>query len=325
MNRRRTVLFTLAAAAAMLAAPGAWAQDGYPSRSITIICPYPAGGVVDIISRIVAEKMGANMKATFIVENKSGAGGTIGAATAARAAPDGYTLLMGGSATHVFAPSLYKSLAYDPMKSFVPIGQVSASPLVIVIGSKTPASTVPELVDLLKKSGEQANYASNASGTFPHLAGELFRQANQLRTTHIPYNGGPAAVTALLQGDVTMSINHIAVVQGMVKSGKLKAIATTGRERADAFPNLPTLRELGMNIEANTWFGLFAPAGTPRPIVERLSAELANALKDDAVRARLAQSGEEARFIAPAAFAPYVEGEIAKWGKVIREAKIAID
>ena len=325
MTRRRTALLFLAAAATLLAAPGASAQDGYPSKPITIVCPYPAGGVVDIISRIVAEKMGASMKATFIVENKAGAGGTIGAALVSKAAPDGYTLLMGGSATHVFAPSLYKSLAYDPLKGFVPIGQVSASPLVIVIGSKTPASTVPELVDVLKKSGDKANYASNASGTFPHLAGELFRQANQLQTTHVPYNGGPAAVTALLQGDVTLSINHIAVVQGMVKAGKLKAIATTGSQRADAFPNLPTLREAGMNIEASAWFGLFAPAGTPRAIVERLSAELAAALKDEAVRARLAQSGEEARFVAPAAFTPYLESEIARWGKVIREAKIAID
>jgi len=323
MNRRSVLRSALLVP--LFAGVGAWAQETYPARPVTIICPFPAGGVVDIIARIVADKMGAGMKATFVVENKTGAGGTIGATAAARAAPDGYTLFMGGSATNVFAPSLYRNLAYDPVKSFAPIGQISASPLVVVIGSKTPASTVPELVALLKREGDKANYASNGPGTFPHLAAELFKQANGLATTHIPYNGGPAAVTALIQGDVTMSINHIAVIQGMVKSGKLKAIATTGRERADAFPSLPTLTELGMNIEANTWFGLFAPAGTPRPIIERLGSELATALKDEAVRARLAQSGEETRFNPPATFAPYIEGEVAKWGKVIRESKISID
>ena len=325
MNSRRAVLRALAGVATLIAAVPAWSQDAYPSRPVTIICPFPAGGVVDIISRIVAEKMGASMKATFVVENRTGAGGTIGATAAARAAPDGYTLLMGGSAVNVFAGSLYRNLAYDPVKSFTPIGQISSSPLVVVIGSKTPAATVPELVALLKKQGDNANFASNGPGTFPQISAELFKQANGLATTHIPYNGGPAAMTALLQGDVTMSVNHIAVVQGMVKSGKLKAIATTGAQRAEAFPDLPTLKELGMNIEATTWFGLFAPAGTPKPIIDRLSAELATVLKDDAVRARLAQSGEETRYSPPATFAPYVEGEIAKWSKVIREAKIAID
>jgi tripartite-type tricarboxylate transporter receptor subunit TctC len=321
---RRSALHTIALAT-LFAGPGAWAQEPYPTRPVTIICPFPPGGVVDIIARIVAEKMGAGMKATFVVEDKTGAGGTIGATAAARAAPDGYTLFMGGSATNVFAASLYKSLAYDPAKSFTPIGQISSSPLVVVVGSKTPAATVPELVALLKKEGEKANFASNGPGTFPQIAAELFKQANGLKTTHIPYNGGPAAVTALIQGDVTFSINHIAVVRGMVKSGKLKAIATTGSQRADAFADLPTLKELGMNLEAQTWFGLFAPAGTPKPIIDRLSAELANVLKDEAVRARLAQSGEEARFTPPATFTPYIESEIAKWSKVIREAKISID
>ena len=325
MNTRRALFRRMAVALAFLFAAPAWSQDSYPGKPVTIICPFLAGGVVYVISRIVAEKMGASMKATFVVENRTGAGGTIGAGAVARAAPDGYTLLMGGSATHVFAPSLYKNLTYHPMKSFTPIGQISASPLVIVVGSKTQASTLPELVDLLRKSGDKANYASNGPGTFPQISAELFKQANRLQTTHVPYNGGPAAVTALLQGDATMSINHIAVIQGMVKSGKLKAIATTGNERAEAFPNLPTLGELGLKLEANTWFGLFAPAGTPKPVIDRLSAELAAALKDEAVRARLAQSGEEVRFLPPERFGPYVESEIGKWGTVIRDAKIAID
>jgi len=325
MNTRRALIRRMAAALAFLSAAPAWPQDSYPGKPITIICPFPAGGVVDVISRIVAEKMGASMKTTVVVENRTGAGGTIGAGAVARAAPDGYTLLMGGSATHVFAPSLYKNLTYHPMKSFAPIGQISASPLVIVVGSKTQASTVPELVDLLKKSGDKANYASNGPGTFPQISAELFKQANGLQTTHVPYNGGPAAVTALLQGDATMSINHIAVIQGMVKAGKLKAIATTGNERAEAFPNLPTLGEQGMKLEANTWFGLFAPAGTPKPVIDRLSAELAAALTDEAVRARLAQSGEEGRILPPERFGPYVESEMGKWGKVIRDTKIAID
>lgn len=314
-------------ACALFAAVPAWAQDAaYPARPVTVIVPFPAGGVVDIVARIATEKMGQAMNATFVIENRPGAGGTIGASAVARAKPDGYTLLVGGSATHIFAPLLYRNLPYEPMKSFVPIGQISSSPLVVVVGSKTPAASVPELVSMLKTSGDKANYGSNGNGTFPHLAAELFKQAARLETTHVPYSGGPAAVTALVRGDVVMSINHIAVVQGMVKSGQLRAIATTGRERSAAFPDLPTLTEAGMkDLEANAWFGLFAPAGTPKQIVERLGAELAAALMNEGVRARFVMQGEESRFSPPQLFGPYLEGELAKWSNVIKDARISLD
>ena len=311
----------------MGAATATFAQEpGYPTKPITLVVPFPAGGVVDIIGRLVAESMAASLKSTVVVDNKPGAGGTVGAAAVARAKPDGYTVLLGGSATHVFGPSLYTNLTYDPIKGFAPIGQISSGPLVVVVGSKTHAQTVSELVTALKGSGDTANYGSNGNGTFPHLAGELFKQANQLRTVHVPYGGGPAVVTALISGDLVMSINHIPVVQGMVKSGKLKAIATTGTVRSSAFPDLPTLSEAGMKgFEANAWFGLFAPAGTPAPIVERLSAALAAALKDESVRTRLLAQGDEPSFKDPRAFGGYVDSELVRWTKVIKAAKVTID
>jgi tripartite-type tricarboxylate transporter receptor subunit TctC len=237
MNRRK-LLLTLAAATC--AAPAA-AQDRFPARPVTLVVPFPPGGVVDLVARAVGPKMAVALGVPVVIDNKAGAGGTIGAAFVAKARPDGYTLLLGGSATQVFGPALYKKLPYDAKKDFAPIGQISSGPLVLVTGAKVPAMDVPQLTKYLKAQGVRAFYGSNGNGTFPHLAAELFKQANQLPSAHIPYSGGAATITALVAGDITYSINHIPVVQGMVRSERLRALATTGRKRSVAFPNLPTL------------------------------------------------------------------------------------
>jgi tripartite-type tricarboxylate transporter receptor subunit TctC len=244
----------------------------------------------------------------------------------AKAKPDGYTILLGGSATQVFGPALYKNLQYDAKKDFLPVGQISSGPLVLVTGSKVPATDIAQLTKYLKDQGVRAFYGSNGNGTFPQLAAELFKQANHLPSAHIPYGGGPAALTALITGDIAFSINHIPVVQGMVKAGKVRALATTGKKRSVAFPDLPTLDEAGMKgFEANAWWGLFAPAGTPPDIVQRLNDALAVALKDPAVRKGLEAQGDEVAYSSSKDFSAYVDAETTKWGKVVKLADLRLD
>lgn len=323
---RRDLLIVSAASASACASVPAWAQEAFPSRAVSIVVPFPAGGVVDAVARLVVQKMSVVLGAPVVVENKAGAGGTIGAAYVARAKADGYTVLLGGSATQVFGPALYSKLQYDARKDFVPVGQISSGPLVLVTGSKVTATDVPQLTRYLKDKGVRGFYGSNGNGTFPHLAAELFKQANNLSSAHIPYSGGPAALTALIGGDLAYSINHIPVVQGMVKAGKLRALATTGKKRSVAFPTLPTLDEAGMKgFEANAWWGLFVPAGTPPEVVKKLNDALASALKDSVVRAGLEAQGDEVAYSTPKDFGAFVEAETAKWTTVVKVADLRLD
>lgn len=310
-------------AMAALAAP-AKAADEYPSKPVSIVVPYPAGGVVDIVGRLVADKLSASLGKRVIVENKPGAGGTIGAAAVARAAPDGYTLLLAGAATHVFAPLLYKTVPYDPIKQFAPISQLTAGPLVLAVNSTLPVQNMAEFLTYVRANGDRVNYASNGKGTFPHLAVELMKQAAGINPTHIPYNGGPPAIIALAAGDADFSINHIPNVLAQVKAGKIRPIATTGQVRSSSFPDLPTFDEAGFKgFETSAWFGLFAPPGTPQAIVDRLARESAEALKAKDLRDKLATQGDEPVGSTPSAFAGYIRGEIAKWTKVVRDAGIS--
>jgi tripartite-type tricarboxylate transporter receptor subunit TctC len=318
LHLMRAALLALA-----FAAGTAVAADEYPSKPVSIIVPYPAGGIVDIVGRLVAEKMSGPLGKRVIVENKPGAGGTIGAGQVSRAAPDGYTLLLAGAATHVFAPLLYKSVPYDPIKGFAPISQLTAGPLVLAVNASLPPQTMADFIAYVRANGDKVNYASNGKGTFPHLAVELMKQAANLNPTHVPYNGGPPAVLALVAGDTAFSINHIPNVQAQVKAGKLRALATTGLTRSSSFPDLPTFDQAGFKgFETSAWFGLFAPPGTPQAIVERLSREAIEALKTKDLRDKLALQGDEPVGSTPGAFANYIRGEIAKWTKVVRNAGI---
>lgn len=299
------------------------AQD-YPSRVIRMVVPYPPGGVVDITGRLLADQLSKQLGATVIVENKPGAGGTIGANAVARAAPDGYTILLSGAATHAFAPWMYKDLPYDPVKDFVPITQVTEGPLALTVNSASPVKDLPGMMAMLREKGDAINYSANGNGTYPHLSVELLKQKTGVKPVHISYSGGAQAITALLAGEVQFSQNHIPIVLPHVKSGRLRVVATTGESRSTTFPDVPTLKEAGFDVVASAWFGLFAPAGTPRPTVERLYAATAKAVEASDLREKLAAQGDEIVVEGPDKFLAYQKSELEKWKEVIAGAGIRV-
>lgn len=319
-NASRRLLRWLCVCALLL---GAGPAAAFPTKQVTLVVPFPPGGVVDVISRLVADRMGTTFGMRVLVENKPGAGGTIGAGAVAKAEPDGHTLLVGGAATHVFSPNLYPSLTYDPVKSFAPVGQLTTGPLVLVVPASSPANSMKEFEALVRSQGERLNYASNGAGTFPHLAAELYRRQLGAKYAHIPYAGGSQALVALVAGEVGFSINHIPIVLPMLKGGKIKAIATTGRQRSAAFPQLPTFEEAGVKgFEASAWFGLFAPAGTPQAAIEKLNASMVQALKTPELRDRLLSMGDDPVGGSPEALAALVQADLAKWPVIMREAGV---
>jgi tripartite-type tricarboxylate transporter receptor subunit TctC len=303
---------------------GAFAQD-YPNKVVRILVPYPPGGVVDLTGRLLAEELARTLPATVIVENKAGAGGTIGAEYVARAPADGYTILLSGAATHAFAPWVYKQLRYDPVKDFVAITQFSEGPLALCVNASSPVNTLAEFLAMVKSGGTSLNFSSNGNGTYPHLAVELLNQSLGVKPLHVPYAGGAQAITALLGNQVQFTLNHIPVVQGHVKAGRLKVLATTGNERSVAFPNVPTLKEAGLDVVASAWFGLFVPAGTPAAVVERIAKATAEAAKSPALREKLASQGDELKVQGPAQFHAFQASELAKWQRVITTTGLKLD
>jgi tripartite-type tricarboxylate transporter receptor subunit TctC len=304
-----------------LAGP-AQAQAWPGSDAVRLVVPFPPGGVVDIIGRVLAEQLAPALPGTVIVDNRAGAGGTIGAQHVSRASADGLTLLLGGAATHAFAPSIYKSLQYDPVKDFVPITQVSEGPLVLVVNAASDVKTLDDFMRKVAASGSSLNYASNGTGTYPHLAVELLKQSAGFKATHVPYKGGGQAMMALMANEVNFSLNHIPVVLGQIKSGRLRALATAGAERSPLFPDLPTLREAGHNVVASPWFGLFAPAGTPRIIIDRVAEATAKAMGTKEVREKMDAMGDQVAVHGPEAFAKFQAAELALWSKVIQAAGV---
>ena len=293
----------------------------FPTKPVVLVVPFPPGGVVDVIGRLVADRMGASLNVRVIVENRPGAGGTIGAAAVARAEADGHTLLVGGAATHVFSPNLYPGLTYDPVRSFAPVGQLTSGPLVLVVPAASPVTGMKEFEALVRSQGDRLSYASNGAGTFPHLAAELYRGSVGGKFVHIPYAGGSQALVALAAAEVGFSINHIPVVLPVLKGGKVRAIATTGKQRSAAFPQLPTFDEAGVKgFETSPWFGLFAPAGTPQAAIEKLNAAMNQALKTPELRERLLTLGDEPVGGSPEALAALVKSDLAKWPPIVREA-----
>ncbi len=297
-------------------AGGALAQE-YPARPVRLVVPFPPGGVVDISGRLLADELARHLGGNVIVENKPGAGGTLGAEQAARAPADGYTVLLGGAATHAFAPWVYKQLRYDPVKDFIAVTQFTEGPLALCVNAATGAATLEDFLRAFKSGSEKMNYASNGVGTFPHLSVELMNQALGTRPQHVPYPGGAQSVTALLAGEVQFTQNHIPVVQGQVKAGKLRVLATTGNARSQAFPAAPTLKESGIDVVASAWFGLFVPAGTPAAIVERLYQATAKAAAAPALREKIAAQGDEVMVEGPAKFQAFQAAELEKWRRVI--------
>ncbi|MBI4195066.1 MAG: tripartite tricarboxylate transporter substrate binding protein [Betaproteobacteria bacterium] len=307
-------------------AQGATAPPGYPTKPVRMIVPFPPGGGVDAVARILARRLSETLGQNVVLDNRGGSGGTIGAGLAAASTGDGYTLLFGGSATHGITPHLYRKLPYDPVRDFVPIVLVGAAPYILVVHPSVPARAVKELIALAKSSPGKLNYASAGSGSTLHLTGELFKTMAGVDIVHVPYKGSAPALTDLLAGRVQMTFNPAAVVLPHIHSGKLRALGVTSAKRTGLAPGIPTISEAGIpEFEAAGWYGVLGPAGTPPGIVTRLNREIGKLLEQKDFRERLTAVGVEPAGGSPAQFASYISSELAKWGKVVRASGARID
>ena len=316
MIRRRALL----AAALALWAGGAFAQP-YPSKPIRLIVPFTPGGSTDILGRAIGQKLAEALGQQVVIENRPGAGGSIGAEAAARAAPDGYTLLMGHIGTLAVNPSLYPKLGYDPLKSFVPVAWVARVTNVLVVNPAVPAQTVQELVKLARDQPGRLRYGSGGNGSAAHLATEYFKLRTQTDIVHVPYKGTGPAVTDLLGGQIEVMMTGAPAVMSHVKAGKMRALAISSAQRIESLPDLPTIAEAGVpGFEAIQWYGVVAPAGTPDAVIARLNAEINRALATPELKARLVAEGAEAAPTTPQAFGAFIAAEIERWRPVIQKA-----
>jgi tripartite-type tricarboxylate transporter receptor subunit TctC len=294
----------------------------YPARPIMLIVPYPAGGGNDVIARLVAAKMSVRLGQQIAIENRGGAGSTIGTRDVARSAPNGYTLLIATSSLAI-NPSLYPDAAYDPKKDFAPIGLIATSPSLVLVNPSVPAHSIAELIALAKKEPGKLDFASTGTGTSTHLAGALFAAMAGIKLNAIPYKGVAPAVTDLLGGQVALMFCPMASVVGQVRQGNLRALAVTGVRRSPLFPDLPTVAEAGLpGYASELHYGLVSPAGTPPSIIAKLNAALNNALADDEIRNRLGADGTETLPGTPEAYAADIASEEAKWGAIIKQTGV---
>jgi len=322
MNRR-----SICWAAGLLLAAAAQAQTGaFPNRPVTLVVPFPPGGGTDTGARIVAQKLGAKWGQQVVVENKGGAAGQIGADLVAKAKPDGYTILMGNIGTQAINPSLYPKMPYDPDKAFAPISLVAELPLAMMVNPAVPAKTAQEFVALARSQPGKLSYSSSGSGGAPHLAAELFKQASGTFILHVPYRGGGPAISDLLAGHVQLSFMTVLEAGGQIKAGKLRALAVTSDKRVSALPDVPTLAEaVAPGFNSISWIGLLAPAGTPQPIVEKISADVREVIAAEDVKARLVELGGVPRANTPAQFAQMIDADRKRYARIIRERKITVD
>jgi len=316
---RRFVNRIRLAAVLLLALSGPSAAQDYPSRPIMLVVPYAAGGGNDVMARIVAEKMSKSLGQQIVIENKGGAGGSIATRQVAKAAPDGYTLGLGGTGTLAINPTLYPNVGYDPRKDFVPVGLIATSALVVLLNPSVDARTIPELIALAKREPGKLNYASAGVGSGIHLGAELFATMADIKLTHIPYKGSAPALTDLLGGHVAIYLSSLPAAISLVKEAKVRALAVTGPKRSPIFPDLPTVSEAALpGYEAVLHYGIVAPAGTPQPIVEKLSAAMTAALAEPDVRERVAADGAEVMSMTPAEYAADIDREETKWSAIVK-------
>jgi tripartite-type tricarboxylate transporter receptor subunit TctC len=312
------------AAAVLTACTTAYAQT-FPTKPIKVIVPYSAGGVVDVIARSVGDRMGQSMGQPSVIENRVGAAGGVGTEAVARSAPDGYTLVV-ASPSHTVNISLYSKLSWHPLTSFAPVAMVGVIPNVILVHPSIPSKTLAEFVAYAKARPGKLNFASAGAGSSVHLAAELLKQVAQIDLVHIPYKGQPEAVTALITGDVAMMPLTMALAKARIQSGQARPLAVTTPKRSPALPDMPTVAESGYpGYEVSTWFGYLAPAGTPPEIVNRLNAEINAALKSPEVEKKLVALGAELDPGTPQAFGKFLEADMARWAKVIKQAGIKAD
>ncbi len=308
-------------AAALAVWAGSTLAQPYPSKPIRLIVPFTPGGSTDILGRAIGQKLAEALAQQVVIENRPGAGGSIGAEAAARAAPDGYTLLMGHIGTLAVNPSLYPKLGYDPLKSFVPVAWVARVTNVLVVNPAVPAHTVQELVKLARDQPGRLRYASGGNGSAAHLTTEYFKLQTQTDIVHVPYKGTAPAVTDLLGGQVEVMMSGAPALMPHVRAGKLRALGVSNAQRVESLPDLPTIAEAGVpGFEAIQWYGVVAPAGTPEAVIARLNAEINRALATPELKARLVAEGAEAAPTTPQAFGAFIAAEIERWRPVIQKA-----
>ncbi|NYI02694.1 Bug family tripartite tricarboxylate transporter substrate binding protein [Cupriavidus plantarum] len=323
MPRRRMALKAMVGAAALLAGASlhvAHAADAWPSKPITLVVPFAAGGTTDIVGRAVGQKLGEALGQPVVVDNRPGAGGTLGAANVARAQPDGYTFLL-ATIAHTMAPGIYKSLPYDFQKDLEPIGMVASTPNVLIVNEQIPVKTVQELIAYIKAHPGKVNYGSAGIGSTEHMSGELFRSATGTDISHVPYKGGAPMMTDIIAGQIQMAIETSPSAYPHIKSGKVRALAVTSAKRSPAYPGLPTVAESGVpGYEVVTWYALMAPRGTPEPIKQRAGAELAKVLKQPDVVKRFDEQGVSAGDMNAQQLGAFIKTETAKWVKVAKDS-----
>jgi tripartite-type tricarboxylate transporter receptor subunit TctC len=310
-----SVLFALQA--------GSAAAQAYPTKPIRLMVPFPPGGSTDIVARIVAQKLGAQLGQQLVIENRGGAGGTLGTAVVAKAPPDGYVLVVGTTSTHVVAPSVYQKLEYDPVKDFAPISLMAVTPYLLVVNPAVEAKTVKELITLMKMQPGKLNYASAGVGSTTHLAMEMLKGASNTYALHIPYNGNGPAGTAVIAGQVEILFGSLPAVLPHAKSGRVRALAVGTPKRSPSLPEVPTVAESGYpGFDASLWLAIMAPAGTPAAIIERLNKETVAAVSSKETSEALDKNGAEPITSTPAELAAMIKDGVAKYAKVVKDAGV---
>jgi tripartite-type tricarboxylate transporter receptor subunit TctC len=306
-------------------APAAGA-DAFPSHTVKLVVPFPPGGSLDIVGREIAQKLTEAWGQSVVVENKPGAGGNIGADFVAKSAPDGYTVVMGALSTHAVNPTLYPKMPYDAVKDFAPISMIAITPNVLVVPVNSPINSVKDLIAAAKAKPGKLAFASGSNGSAGHLAGELFKVETHTDVIHVPYKGAAPATQGLLAGDTQFMFDNLANAMAQVKGGKLKALAVTTAKRSPLAPDLPTMTEAGLpGFDISTWFGLMAPAGTPKDVVARWNRDLVKILESPDMKQKLALQGAESTPMTPEAFAAFIASEVPKYAKIIKATGATID
>jgi tripartite-type tricarboxylate transporter receptor subunit TctC len=320
----RKALGALSVILLSLLSPAAWGDD-YPSKPIKLIVPFAPGGSVDIVGRILAQQLGQDLGQSIVVENRAGAGGNIGFEALAKAAPDGYTLGM-ASSTMAVNVSLYKSIGFDPLKDFAPISLVAMQPNVLMVNPALPVKSVAELIAYAKANPGKLNFASSGIGASQHLAGELFKSRTGVDMIHVPYKGGGPAIADVVAGRVQVMFETIPNSISYIQTGQLRALAVTVNERSAQLPNVPTMAEAGVkDYESRGWLGVMAPAGTPRPIIDKLTAAVHKAVETPAVNKRLIELGLEIKTSTPAEFGAFIASEVRDFRTIVTDAKIPME
>jgi tripartite-type tricarboxylate transporter receptor subunit TctC len=323
VGRLTSVVSAVAAVAAVSLSMGSsavMADPNWPNKPVTIIVPFPAGGGTDAFARPLFTMMNKQMNKQFILDYKGGAGGTLGAGIAAKAAPDGYTFLM-GAVHHAIAPSMYSKLDYDIEKSFVPVALVAAPPQVIVTSPKLPVNDLKGLIDFARKNPGKLNFSSAGNGTSHHLAGEQFKEMSKTFITHIPYRGAGPALVDLMAGQVDIMFDGMGSSAQHIRAGKIKALAVASNKRNPAFPNLPTASEAGLpGYEVSTWYALWAPRGTPQAIIDRMTAEVTKAMNTQELKTTWLNNGSETPNLTGEAFGRFVSSEVKRWNQVVKDS-----